>query len=715
MSQPQRKSVTDKRRAPSRQQATPGRPDNSSPRPSSRGQSRSRAPKRSRATYNAPHLWTKPLNKSENPFVAGAQNIVHVLLQVLLFIATGIMRGLSFCFGALLRLVQRSRIALVVVVIVSITLLGCAIDTGVNWGKIYPGVKIGVVDVGGKSVEAARAALEETYVPRLNSTTVTIYANDEARQLAEQHITDTTLQEQQSIDEVNAATTSWTTDARTLQAVYDAQSAAESALQIGREKGGVFTRIGAKLFGYVIEPRADYVPDSIELLAQGIDKSIGTPRVDFGVTVNNGLASVVDGHDGWMINRKTFENELNNALLQTAEASAHLVAHTEYAPLRIDKTAAQQTSDQINTALTPGADFTFGDEWWHASPETVGAWVETRIIEEDNTFMLAPFINQNKAKSALIANFKVTFDGEDLQLEFVKNEGNISVKTNSQETMPQVSGAAEQLNTMLFAQNPDGSVPQISIEETSIPATLSVDEALGYGLITCFSEYTTEYTAGAAARNHNIHLVADLLNNSIITANGGTWSFNDTAGNCNEQAGFQAAGSIVDGEYVDEIGGGICQVATTVFNAVYRAGFPVVERRNHSLYIASYPAGRDAAVSYPDLDLVWKNDSTSDVLLQMSYTDSTVVAKLYGVDPEYQVETAEGNWSTGAKFTTTTTEDDTMQEGTSYIKTSGTDGRQITVVRTVKDKTGAVLHEDVFESHYDPKNEVKVVGTMRKT
>lgn len=85
-------------------------------------------------------------------------------------------------------------------------------------------------------------------------------------------------------------------------------------------------------------------------------------------------------------------------------------------------------------------------------------------------------------------------------------------------------------------------------------------------------------------------------------------------GEANEEAGFQAAHAIINGEYDDAIGGGICQVATTVFNAVYEAGYPVTERRNHSLYISSYPTGRDAASAYPDLDLTWVNDGTSDVL-----------------------------------------------------------------------------------------------------
>ena len=135
-----------------------------------------------------------------------------------------------------------------------------------------------------------------------------------------------------------------------------------------------------------------------------------------------------------------------------------------------------------------------------------------------------------------------------------------------------------------------------------------------------------------------------MLSNSIIKANGGTWSFNDTAGEATEDKGYQNAGAIVGGEYSDAIGGGICQVATTVFNAIYDAGYPITERHNHTLHIESYPEGRDAAIAYPYMDLVWQNDTSSDVILVMSYSNSSVTATLWGVDPGYEVSTDYGEW-----------------------------------------------------------------------
>ncbi|MED9986621.1 MAG: VanW family protein, partial [Streptococcus salivarius] len=198
----------------------------------------------------------------------------------------------------------------------------------------------------------------------------------------------------------------------------------------------------------------------------------------------------------------------------------------------------------------------------------------------------------------------------------------------------------------------------------------------------------------------------------IIPANGGTWSFLDTSGPITEDNGYQNAGAIIAGEYSDAIGGGVCQVATTVFNAVYEAGYPVTQRRNHSLYIASYPEGRDAAIvdSDPRIDLQWKNDTSSDILLVMSYTDSSVTCTLYGVDPGYQVSTEVGEWQEGDKYSTSYVTDDTLSPGDEVIEQYGADGRSISVVRTVSDADGKVLHQETFSSNYSAKDEIIARG-----
>ena len=126
--------------------------------------------------------------------------------------------------------------------------------------------------------------------------------------------------------------------------------------------------------------------------------------------------------------------------------------------------------------------------------------------------------------------------------------------------------------------------------------------------------------------------------------------------------------------------------------------------------MSSYPAGRDAAVSYPDLQLVWADETDSDVLLKTTYTESSITVTLYSAPLDYSVSSEVGEWSEGEKYETVKQEDASLAKGQSYVKTHGQDGRSITVVRHVKDSTGAVVKTNTFASNYDPLNEVVVQG-----
>ena len=620
-------------------------------------------------------------------------------------------------FGFLFKTIARSKAALVAAAAAVLFVAAFGIDLAVNWGKVYPGVTIGDIELGGKTVEEARSLLESTYASRLSGKEILVFANEEASNDVEAALAqnaNNALAEQQSVDEAKANKILWTADADSLSASFDAEALATRALAVGREDGGIVTRIDALLFGKHLKPEVAMSSEAVEGLAEEIDAAIGEVRMDFDILVSEGTARITEGRDGNMVNRETLEAELSDAFLADGGNRAVFVAHTEFAPIRISRDEAQRVCDLVNRSIAEGATFTYKGTTWEASASDIGSWVKTRVGGDEGSYVLEPFLDESIAKGIVINHLKSTLDGDAIKVTFEIADGDQLVYTETDETIPVAGQAVSDLEHALFGSDTDvvesGAAPVIEVAEKQVPDTMALSEALENGVISSIATFTTEYTAEPASRQHNIHLGADLLNNSIIEADGGTWSFNDTSGDYNEEAGFQGAGAILDDEFVDAIGGGICQVATTVFNAVYDSGFPVVTRHNHSLYIASYPAGRDAAVAYPDLDLVWKNDSSSDVLLVMSYTDTTVTATLYGVNPEYQVGTSIGEWQEGEKFKSKTKVDESLAPGTSYVKTVGTDGRKISIVRTVKDKNGTILHEDLFSSTYSPVNEVKIEG-----
>ena len=616
--------------------------------------------------------------------------------------------GISDRVRSFSQLYQRQLLVLgsVLLVLVLIT----ALDAGANWGKIYAGVHIGTVDVSGMTVEEAAEAVEHQYGSQIEGTVVHIYADDATMQKAQNGEAIENIQESEYVSAEEAAKKRkvWDITATEVQARLYPETLAQRALAVGRDDGGLSGRLSAQTFGWEIEPTLEMSDSAIESLGKSIDRAIGNAHVDYNIDLSEGVAVVTAGHPGTEVNRKTLREEITKRLLGSAEDEG-FVATAEDAPVRIGQEEAQAVADKVNNAIAYGATFSFGDVNWEATTYDLASLITTKVIKDGDSWSLDVHYNTSAAKSALLTNLNSTYSRQNVKVRFTQNNGTTMVESSSSGEMPEVGKAVSELESVTLESQPT-STPVIVLSGVEIPNAMTIDSAIDYGIVSEISTYETEYTGGATNRNTNIHLAADLINNSIVKANGGTWSFNQVAGECNEAKGFKGAGVIVGNEVVDDIGGGICQVATTVFNAVYEAGLPVDERSNHSLYIASYPAGRDAAISWPEPDLVWRNDTQSDILLQTSYTDETITVTLLGVDPGYTVESEEGEFKDGDKHGVITEIDNTLERGETQLKQAGVDGTSIDVIRTVKDANGNIVRKDTFTSVYDAQDEIILVG-----
>lgn len=635
---------------------------------------------------------------------------------ILAFVARIILLGIR----GLLNLMHRSRVFAVVLLLAVVVAVGGAVDTALNWGKIYGGVHIGTVDVGGKTPEEARVLLEETYADRLNDASVIVFANEEAAQslraIEDQAAADE-LAEQLSLEEARDSKQLWLVSSIDLSATLPAEDLAAQALAVGRDNGGVGARLLMLFGGWDITPLVECDDHQLEVLASEMDVTIGNPRVDYDIAISEGVAEVTEGHDGNMVNRAWLREQLSAAMLSENSSHASFVAQTEYAPLRITAEDAQRTCNAVNHALGASASVAYNGVSWEVPAEVLGAWTNTRIEGEGDTWALNPYINADHARSELLTKALEVSTGTSVSVTFTVDNDVPYVHTSEAATIPLTAEAVANLDTALYGAFREGGDtgeqgPHIEIATGTAPQTVTLDEALSMGIVGTISTYTTEFVSSAANenRNHNIRLGASLLNNSIAQANGGVWSFLETTGEFTAEKGFLEAGVIEEGEFSQDLGGGICQVATTVFLAVYDSGFPVVNRHAHSLRMASYPDGRDAAVAWDFLDLKWENDSSSDVLMVTSSTETSVTVTLYGVNPGYQVSTQVGEWQEGDAYEAIEKEDSTLKAGESYVKTKGKNGSSITVVRTVSDMAGNVLRTDSFYSEYKPVNEVVMKG-----
>ena len=173
----------------------------------------------------------------------------------------------------------------------------------------------------------------------------------------------------------------------------------------------------------------------------------------------------------------------------------------------------------------------------------------------------------------------------------------------------------------------DSTTPR-PLPVTVVEPELTTAAAEGARVRTLIGTFTTYYPAGAP-RARNIQRIAELVDDTYVPA-GEVLSLNKAAGPRTLRRGFVADGAIVDGELTDEVGGGVSQFATTLFNAAFFAGLPIREHKPHSFYIGRYPAGRESTVYFGAIDVKVANDTGNGLLVRTRSTAGSVTVELYG-------------------------------------------------------------------------------------
>jgi vancomycin resistance protein YoaR len=217
-------------------------------------------------------------------------------------------------------------------------------------------------------------------------------------------------------------------------------------------------------------------------------------------------------------------------------------------------------------------------------------------------------------------------------------------------------------------------------------------EARKLGIKQKISSFTTRHPC-CAPRVTNIHRMADIVNGHLVKP-GETFSLNGVVGRRDRARGFVEAPMILNGRFVDDVGGGVSQFATTMFNAVFFGGLADVQHTPHQFYISRYPAGRESTVSYPQPDFRWKNDSPYGVLVQTSYTSTSITVSFWSTK-RYTIESKSSAPYDVKNFATQT------DSGKDCIPMEGAKGFAIDVWRTFK-QDGEVVRSQKFHTVYQP-------------
>ncbi len=259
-----------------------------------------------------------------------------------------------------------------------------------------------------------------------------------------------------------------------------------------------------------------------------------------------------------------------------------------------------------------------------------------------------------------------------------------------------------------------GGLRQVVVALRADLPALSTEDVRSMGLASLGSQFTTYFNPDNPGRATNIALAAKLVDGTIVQP-GAVFSLNASMGPRTENRGFDFAPVIAgDGVLRQGVGGGICQYATTLFNAVFFAGLPVVERHAHGLLIAHYPVGRDATVSWGGPDFKFRNDTGKPLMIRSWVEGDALTVALVGKTGRRVSYTTSAYYEVRKPATTKASPrvvyDADLSNGIVRWEL-GADGKTVKVVRTVKDAAGAVLFRETYVSTYQPRDWIKRVGT----
>ena len=223
--------------------------------------------------------------------------------------------------------------------------------------------------------------------------------------------------------------------------------------------------------------------------------------------------------------------------------------------------------------------------------------------------------------------------------------------------------------------------------------------------------YSTKYDGGNIDRTTNLRIACQKINDKVILP-GETFSYNKTLGERSTATGYKYAKVYENGEVVDGIGGGICQISSTLYNSVLMSNLDIVERRNHQFVTSYTPAGRDATVVYGMTDFRFKNTRTYAVKIKASCSNGIATVSIYGIkeENEYTVSFSTKTIST-IPYTVKYVDDNTLASGTEKVKQKGANGI-ITETYIIKSLNGKVVSSKLLSKDtYNAMQRIILRGT----
>jgi vancomycin resistance protein YoaR len=537
-------------------------------------------------------------------------------------------------------------------------------DLALSYNRIHTGVRVAGQDVGRQTREEATARLQKL-----------------ADLSAAQSIT---LEgEGQRWDVLPA-------DVGTTMDIEKSVEAAFSVTRASNPLGDLRTRFSLYFSTRDVPLLGSLDKEALGQLMQTVAGSLDQKPQNAGVKIEGTEVQLVEGRAGRVVDQGALSAQLEQTIFSFHQTTLP-IPMTAVEP-DIKEAGTARAVDQAKAMLQSPVVLVSADSQWTLEPEQLASYLDFKVEGSGADAQLSAYVSHEKAEP-LLAQVAETVD--------IKPQ-NATWETDGQTAtlVPGVTGKViHRVNTAAdittAALSATERTAQVQFQEREPDRTTADAEEMG--VKTKLGGFTTEF-GGSDNRRDNVQQAARLISGTLL-APGEEFDFDRVVGQRTADNGFKTAPAIVRGKLEDTLGGGICQVATTLFNAVFFAGLDVTARSNHSLYISHYPKGRDATVSWGGPAFRFRNDTDHYVLIKSASSRSSLTFVIYGTSDGREVSHTTGEWYGVQAPTEKRVQNAELTQGETRVIDEGQTGRSIKVVRKVT-RDGSTLHEDNFVSKY---------------
>jgi vancomycin resistance protein YoaR len=425
----------------------------------------------------------------------------------------------------------------------------------------------------------------------------------------------------------------------------------------------------------------------VAALAERIDQE----PVPGAVTFEAASAVAVPAQEGRVLDQEAAARELA-AAYRSAEDTVELpAAITE--PAVTDAEVERAMTEVAGPAVAAPVTLAVGDATVEVAPET---YAPALSMAADGTGALLLQVDDAVLEERLTEALP--------ELQQPPRDASIVIEDGNPEIVPSQQGRelepadlVEAVRSVLTDADTDAEDREVQVEAVLTEPEFTTAEAEALGVQEVVGEFTTYYP-DTEYRRVNVGRAAELVNGTLLEP-GEVFSLNDVLGKRTVGNGFTEGTIILGGRLTEALGGGVSQVATTTFNAMFFAGLEEIEHEPHSFYISRYPVGREATVSWGTIDLRFRNDTDYGVLVETLH------------DPGQSITVR--MWSTELSTVSTSTSERSNREPFETVYDSdgecidqpGIDGFDVNVYRTVS-RGGEVVTDERFFTRYLPSTEV---------